>query len=78
MFMFLKNVVYTPYGKCKNPTYKPNLYDDEKVNPFEEIETPQHYIDFLEKENSHLHNINLSDTDIAKDDILEYILKEYS
>lgn len=77
--MFFKNRVYVPFGKSKTPTYKPNLYDNEVTNPFEEVEVPQEYIDFFQRENSHLHNdITLNDSDIAKDDILEYILKEYS
>jgi hypothetical protein len=77
--MFFKFDIYKPYGKSKVLPYRANLYDDEVANPFEEIETPQEYIDFLEKENSHLyHDVTLNDEDTAKDDILEYILREYS
>lgn len=78
--MFLKNsVIYVPFGKSKNLAYKPNLYDDEISNPFEEVQVPKEYIDFLNDQNSNLHlNSNTNDDDIAKDDILEYILKEYS
>lgn len=77
--MLLKFCIYKPFGKCRNSAYKPNLYDDELYNPFEEIDTPQEYLDFLKEENAHLYNtIDLNDEDIAKDDILEYILKEYS
>lgn len=77
--MFFKSCVYKPFGKCRNSAYKPNLYDYEQYNPFEEINTPQKYLDFLKEQNAHLYdNLDLNDEDIAKDDILEYILKEYS
>jgi hypothetical protein len=77
--MFFKSNTYKPYGKSRALAYKPNPYDDDVANPFDEIETPQEYIDFLERENSHLYySVTLNDEDIAKDDILEYILREYS
>lgn len=78
--MLFKSSIYKPFGKCENIVYKPNPYDDEIVNPFEEIEISQEYLDFFQKENSHLYcdKVDLNDEDIAKDDILEYILKEYS
>jgi hypothetical protein len=78
--MFSKNSIYKPLGKCKSTVYKPNLYDDEVTNPFEEIDISQEYLDFFKRENSHLYSdsINLNAEDVAKDDILEYILREYS
>ncbi|MCC8068198.1 MAG: hypothetical protein LIO71_00285 [Ruminococcus sp.] len=77
--MFFKDSIYVPFGKSELPTYKPNLYDDEVNSPFEEVNVPMEYIEFFEKENSYLHEVTSKvDDDIAKDDILEYILKEYS
>ena len=79
IMFFKNNVIYVPFGKSKNLAYKPNLYDDETNNPFEEVQVPKEYIDLLNDQNSNLHsNSDTNNNDIAKDDILEYILKEYS
>lgn len=78
--MFFKPCVYEPLGRCSAPAFRPSLYDDEATSPFAEVETPQEYYDLLERENRHLYEdaSSLYGEDAAKDDILEYILREYS
>lgn len=79
--MFLKSSVYVPFGKSKDTPYRPNPYDDEVYRPFDEIDIPQQYLEYFAKENSHLYgNSSMPPNveDAARDDILEYILREYS